>query len=196
MECEFVVGAEGQVLDAGGVGVPVEVFLDLALLFAGGGLVDGDLDEVVAAGHDLGHEGGELGGDVLVVEVLEHGELEDVFVEGDPVVHFAELDVADEVVDVFEAARVLLVVLVDGEDGGDAGLGRAAACGLVGAALGEAAELRGEGGALLDLGEVVGAGAADEGVDGASEGADGGGGDGAVVRPWRCAAHRRTGRRS
>lgn len=103
-------------LDAWGVAVPVEVFLDLALASAGRGFVDGDFDEALAGAHDFGHEGGVFGGDVLVVEVLEHFEFHDVFIELHPVVHFAEFDVANEVVGVLEAAGVFTVVVVDGED--------------------------------------------------------------------------------
>jgi hypothetical protein len=75
---ELVVGAQREVLHAGGHVVPLEVLLDLALLLALGRLVDRHLDEVVAAGHDLGHQRGVLGRDVLVVEVLEHLEAHDV----------------------------------------------------------------------------------------------------------------------
>lgn len=113
---QLVIGAEGEVLDAWGVAVPVEVFLDLALAFAGCGFVDGDFDEALAAAHDFGHESGVFGRDVLVVEVFEHLEFHNVFIELHPVVHFAEFDVADEVVGVFQAAGVFAVVVVDGED--------------------------------------------------------------------------------
>jgi hypothetical protein len=45
--------------------------------------------------------------------VLEHLELEHVLVPLDPVVHLALFDVAHAVVDVLEAARVRVVVVVD-----------------------------------------------------------------------------------
>jgi hypothetical protein len=63
------VGGEGEVLDAGAV-VEVEVLLDLRFAAAFGGLVDGELYVAVAVGHDLRHERGVFGGDVVVVEVL------------------------------------------------------------------------------------------------------------------------------
>ena len=99
---EDVVGGEGHVLDAGSA-VEVEVLLDLGFAAAFGGLVDGELDVAVAVGHDLRHEGGVLGGDVVVVEVLVEAEAHDFGVEVDPLVHGVPADVADDVVDVEEA---------------------------------------------------------------------------------------------
>ncbi len=166
---ELVIGAEGEVLDAGGVVVPVEVFLDLRLLLARGGLVDGHLDEALAAGHDLGHQGGVVGGDVLVVEGHEHLEAEDVLVEFDPVVHLAEFDVADEVVGVLEAAGVLGVRVVEILE--EFGLGEA----------GEDAPFAGAGGELDGRESVLARGGAlDKGVDDLAVGLDRRGDDGAV----------------
>src|SRR4029077_19497847 len=82
--------------------VVVEELLDLALLLAGRRLVDRELDPAVAVGHDLRHQGRVLGVDDLVVVVDELGEAEDVAVEVDELVHVAELDVADAVVDLEE----------------------------------------------------------------------------------------------
>ena len=64
-----------------------------------GGLVDRELDPAVAVGHDLRHQRGVVGVDDLVVVVDELGEAEDVAVEVDELVHLAEPDVADAVVD-------------------------------------------------------------------------------------------------
>lgn len=50
---EFIIGAEGKVLHAGGVAVPVEIFLHLRFLFTGSGFVDRHFDQVIAAGHDF-----------------------------------------------------------------------------------------------------------------------------------------------
>jgi hypothetical protein len=103
------------VLNAGRVVVPVEVLLDLGLPAALSGLVEGHLDDAEAAGHDLGHEGRVLGRNVLVVEVLEQLEAHHVLVPLDPVVHLAQLDVADAVIDELQPAGVRAVVLVEDE---------------------------------------------------------------------------------
>ena len=62
-------------------------------------LVDRELDLPVTARHHLGHERGVLGGDVLVGEVDHLGHAHRLLVVLDPVVHTAELDVADDMVD-------------------------------------------------------------------------------------------------
>ena len=125
---QFVVGAEREVLHARRVVVPVEVFLDLALLLAFGGLVDRHLDEVIAARHHLRHERRVFGANVLIVEVLEHREAQHLLIPRHPVVHLAFLNVADRVIDILEAAGVCLVVRVEREvlDLAEAGHERAA----------------------------------------------------------------------
>ena len=89
-------------LDAGAL-VEVDVLLDLGLLAAFSGLVDRELDAPVSIAHHLGHQGGIVGGNVLVVEGDQLGEAHDLGVELAPGVHLAPADVADHVVDVFEA---------------------------------------------------------------------------------------------
>ncbi len=66
-------------LDAGAV-VEIDVFFDLRCLFAGGGLVDGHLDDFVGRGHDDGAEGGEFRAHVVVVDGPEAVEAEAGFV--------------------------------------------------------------------------------------------------------------------
>lgn len=68
------------------------------------GFVDRELDLERAVGDDLRHQGGVLGGDVVAHELLHVGEAHDLVVEADPLVHPAELDVADAVVDRLEGA--------------------------------------------------------------------------------------------
>jgi hypothetical protein len=93
-----VLGPQRDVLRPG-LAVVVEELLDLALLLAGRRLVDRELHPPVAVGHDLRHQGAVLGVDDLVVVVDQLGEAEDVAVVVDELVHVAELDVADAVVD-------------------------------------------------------------------------------------------------
>ena len=93
-----VLRLQRDVLDAGAA-VELEVLLDLALALALGRLVDRELDLPLAVRHHLRHERGVLRRDVLVGEVRELREAEDALVEPDPLVHAAELDVADDVVD-------------------------------------------------------------------------------------------------
>ena len=93
-----VLGPQRDVLAAGRA-IPVEVLLDLALLLARRRLVDRELDPAVAVGHDLRHQRRILGVDDLVVVVDQLGEAEHVAVEVDELVHLAEPDVADAVVD-------------------------------------------------------------------------------------------------
>src|SRR5262245_4726983 len=92
-----VLGAQRDVLAAGGQ-VPVEVFLDLALLLARRWLVDRELDPTVAVGHDLAHERRVLGVDDLVVVMDQLRKAEYVAVVVDELVHVAQLDVADAVI--------------------------------------------------------------------------------------------------
>ncbi len=83
--------------------VELDVLVDLALALALGGLVDRELDLALAVRHDLRHERRVLGLDLVVAEVEDVRHPEDALVELDPVVHLAELDVSDDVVDVREA---------------------------------------------------------------------------------------------
>ena len=89
-------------LDAGAAEV-LQVLLDLALALPLGGLVDRELDLPLPVGHHLRHERGVLGVDLLVGEVDDVREAHRALVELDPVVHPAELHVADHVVDRFQA---------------------------------------------------------------------------------------------
>src|SRR5712691_6413729 len=102
-----VLRLQRDMLDAWAAEV-LEIFLDLALPLALGRLVDRELDLSLPVGHHLGHQGRVLGGDVLVREVQHLGHAEGALVELDPVLHPAELDVADAVVDRAEADAVPL----------------------------------------------------------------------------------------
>ena len=147
-----VVGPQRNVLHAGPA-VEVDVLLDLGLLLAVGGLVDGHLDDVVGRRHDDGLEGGELRADILVVDGPEAVEAEDLFVVGADVFHLVPVLVADAVVDVGEEDR--------------------------GKKLGEGVGGGGGGGVAGEEGARVG-GLFDEGVGGVAVGFDGGKADGAV----------------
>jgi hypothetical protein len=92
-----------------GAAVEVDVLLDLRLALALGGLVDRELDPARAVGHDLRHQRGVLGRDLLVGEVDHLGHPEDALVVVDPLLHVAELDVADHVVDAHEQQLVRVV---------------------------------------------------------------------------------------
>ncbi len=98
---EDVVRREREVLGARAA-VELEVLVDLALLLRDGGLVERELDPVVAVGDDLGHERRVVGGDVVTDELGHVHEAHDLVVEADPLVHLAELDVADDVVECLE----------------------------------------------------------------------------------------------
>ena len=97
-----VLGLQRDVLHAGAV-VELEVLLDLALALALGRLVDRELDLPAAVRHHLRHERRVLGLDLVVAEVDDVRHPEDALVELDPVVHAAELDVADHVVERLQA---------------------------------------------------------------------------------------------
>ena len=86
--------------------VELEVLVDLALALALGRLVDRELDLALAVRHHLRHQRGVLGRDVVVAEVDHLGHPEDALVELDPLVHLAELDVADDVVEREQADTV------------------------------------------------------------------------------------------
>src|SRR5688500_2829208 len=93
-----VLRLERDVLDAGAA-VELEVLVDLALPLPLGRLVDRELDLAAAVRHHLRHERRVLGLDLVVAEVDDVRHPEDALVELDPVVHPAELDVADDVVE-------------------------------------------------------------------------------------------------
>src|SRR5437763_4427527 len=148
---------ERDVLRAGAA-PELDVLLDLALALALGRLVDRELDLPLAVRHDLRHQRRVLRLDLLVAEVEDVRHPEDALVELDPVVHPAELDVADDVVDVREAYSL----------------------GEAGSAVGEAAGARPKslGVAVLRDGDVTGeeraavVRAVDEGVDRVAVGRD------------------------
>ena len=96
-----VVGRQRDVLAAGAV-VELEVLVDLRLLLRDRRLVERELHPVVAARDDLAHQRGVVGGDVVADELGHVREAHDLVVERHPLVHPAELDVADAVVDRLE----------------------------------------------------------------------------------------------
>ncbi len=116
-----VVRSQRDVLGTGAT-VELEVLLDLALALADGRLVERKLDLACAVCHHLRHERGILGRDVLVGEVDHLRHPEHALVERDPLVHAAELDIADDVIDRLEpdTSRWDRVA----RDGGVAGLER------------------------------------------------------------------------
>ena len=91
-------GKQGNVLHTGS-GVEDDVLLDLRLLLAGRGLVDGHLDQVVLGRHDDRVERRELGADLRVVDGPEAVEGEALLVEGAGGNHVVPVLVADAVVD-------------------------------------------------------------------------------------------------
>ena len=94
---EDVVGGQRQVLGARAA-VELQVLVDLALPLADRRLVQRELHPVVAVGHHLAHQRGVVGGDVVADELGHVGEAHHPVVEVDPLVHLAQLDVADHVV--------------------------------------------------------------------------------------------------
>ena len=67
------------------------------------GSLIGELDPAVAVGHDLGHERAVVGVDDLVVVVDQLGEAQHVPVVVDELVHLAQTDVPDAVIDLEQA---------------------------------------------------------------------------------------------
>ena len=98
-----VVGVQRDVLDAG-TAVELQVLVDLGLLLGDRGLVERELHLQGAVRDDLRHQRAVLGRDVVAHELLHVREAHDVVVEPDPLVHLAEFDVADAVVDRLEGA--------------------------------------------------------------------------------------------
>src|SRR5919204_6192003 len=97
-----VLALHRDVLHAGRV-VELEVLLDLALLLSLRGLVDRELDLAAPVRHHLRHQRRVFGLNLVVAEVDDVGHPEDALVELDPVIHPAELDVPDDVVERLQA---------------------------------------------------------------------------------------------
>ena len=77
---------------------------------------------MVAVGDDLAHQRGVVGGDVVADELGHVGEAHDPVVEAHPLVHVAELDVADDVVEGLEQPlRLALAALQRARPGDPAG---------------------------------------------------------------------------
>ena len=93
--------ARARCCDARAV-VELQVLVDLALPLGDGRLVQRELHPVVAVGHHLAHQRGVVGGDVVADELRHVGEAHHPVVEVDPLVHLAQLDVADHVVQCLE----------------------------------------------------------------------------------------------
>ena len=98
--------------------IKLQILVDLGFLLSLRRLVERELDPTVSIGDDLGHQRRVLGGDRLVVEGDQLGETEDVGVVLDPLVHGAELDVADAVIDVLESNALSIT---DSGEGNEAG---------------------------------------------------------------------------
>src|ERR1035437_3254387 len=93
-----VLGLQRNVLHARSA-VGLQILVDLALALAGRRLVKGKFDGVRIVGHDNRHQGAVLGRDVLVVEADEAMKSEDAAVVLGPVVHLAEFNITDHVID-------------------------------------------------------------------------------------------------
>ncbi len=109
---------------APGPAVELQVLVDLRLLAGHRRLVERELDLAGAVGDHLAHQRRVVGGDVVADELGHVGEAHDPLVELHPLVHPAELDVADDVVDGLEEplrlqARVDRRLPVDDRPAGD-----------------------------------------------------------------------------
>ena len=97
-----------------GAAIKLDVFLDLRFaLFALGRLVDREFDIVLAVRHDDRHQCRILGRDVLVVKRDVAEKAHHVAIKIAPLAHFAELDVADDMIDHHDAGRLAFDVLRD-----------------------------------------------------------------------------------
>ena len=94
-----VVGRERTMLHAFAI-VEIEIFFDLRFLFPFGRLVDREFHKAVAVAHDLAHESGVFGRDILVVEGEDVAEAHHILVELDPRIHLVPSDVADTMIDI------------------------------------------------------------------------------------------------
>src|SRR6476661_205844 len=97
-----------------GTAIELDVLLDLRLsLFALSGLVDRELDVVLAVRHDDRHESGILCRNVLIVECDVTEKAHDIAIEVTPLAHLPKLDVTHDVIDHHDAGGVTLDVLID-----------------------------------------------------------------------------------
>ena len=84
--------------------VELQILVDLRFALGNRRLVERELHLAGAAGDDLAHQRRVVGGDVVADELGHVREAHDALVELDPLVHLAQLDVADDVVDRLEEA--------------------------------------------------------------------------------------------
>ena len=98
------VSIKGNVLHAWAT-VEFQVLLDLRLSSSWRGFVDGELNTPTAILHDLRHERGIFCADGSIIEVDELCKAEHTLIESDPLVHFAQFDIAHNVVDGGQARR-------------------------------------------------------------------------------------------
>src|SRR5258708_1917335 len=76
-----------------------EIFFDLAASLSLRRLIDGKFDSAGAILHYLAHQGRVIRADIVIVKVGELAKSHYVSVKGDPLVHFTELDIADDMID-------------------------------------------------------------------------------------------------
>src|SRR5579863_9886079 len=78
--------------------IEIQVLFNLRFLASGRGFVDRKFDTPATVLHNLGHERGILGANGTVIEVNHLCEAHYALIKGDPLVHFAQFNVADNMV--------------------------------------------------------------------------------------------------
>src|SRR5690349_985369 len=110
-----VVSRDGNVLAARSL-IELEILVDLGFLLAFRRLVERELDAAISVGDDLRHQRRVLGRDGLVVEGNQLLEPEYVGIVLHPLVHRAELDVADAVIHILETDAVGVATTREGNE--------------------------------------------------------------------------------
>src|SRR2546421_12169517 len=96
--CDNVIGIQGDMLDTGAT-IEIQELFYLRFASALSGLVDGELDTPAAVLHHFGHEGRVFRTDGTIIEVYQLCKAQDPLIKFNPLIHFAQLDVAHHVID-------------------------------------------------------------------------------------------------
>src|SRR5262249_41847263 len=94
-----ILGRDCDMLDPFAI-VKIKILFDLRLLLSFRRFVDRELHKAIAITHDLAHQSGILGRDILVIEAQDVAETHHILIELDPRIHLVPANITDTMVDI------------------------------------------------------------------------------------------------